>query len=256
MRSSIDELLAHEPREKPNDREEIPDLPVCTFKAARSGYITFIDSERLIDIAKSLDGFIEVSVIPGTYVIEGMPIAKVRTEAEEPDLKPLNGTFKIEKARAPEGDIQFSVHLMVEIALRALSPGVNDSYTAISAIDHLSASAARILQRGAPSSLITDDDETPRLWLTILEVHDLLDTAISPLRQASRGNILVLDHLICALEKASLVCRKEHLHLVSRQLFNIAQDAVFSIESRPDRHQIARRLWTARNTLRIQAEAR
>ncbi len=255
LRSSIDELLAHEPREKPNDREEIPDLPVCTFKAARSGYITFIDSERLIDIAKSLDGFIEVSVIPGTYVIEGMPIAKVRTETEDPDLKTLRGTFKIEKARAPEGDIQFSVHLMVEIALRALSPGVNDSYTAISAIDHLSASAARILQRGAPSSLITDDDETPRLWLTILEVHDLLDTAISPLRQASRGNILVLDHLICALEKASLVCRKEHLHLVSRQLFNIAQDAVFSIESRPDRQQIARRLWTARNTLRIQAEA-
>jgi hypothetical protein len=51
------------------------------------------------------------------------------------------------------------------------------------------------------------------------------------------------------------VCRKEHLPLVSKQLYNIAQDAVFSIESRPDRQQIAHRLWTARNTVREQARA-
>lgn len=252
LRSSIDQLLANEPREKPRDEDEIPDLPVQVFKAKQSGYITFIDSDRLVEIAKTLDGFIEVSVSPGTYVIEGMPIAKIRTRTDEPDLHPIRATFHIEKARAPEGDIQFSVHLMVEIALRALSPGVNDSYTAISAIDHLSASVARILQRGAPSSLISDEDDTPRLWLTIIEVHDLVDTAIGPLRQAARGNILVLDHLISALEKAALVCRTEHLPLVANQLFNIAQDAVFSIESRPDRRQIARRLWAARNTLRQQ----
>jgi uncharacterized membrane protein len=255
LRFSIDDLLTNEPREQPNDCNEIPDLPIWIYNATYSGYITFIDSNQLIEIAKSLDGFIEVTVSPGTYVIEGMPIAKVRTAEEEPDLKRLEKTFQIEKARAPEGDIQFSVHLMVEIALRALSPGVNDSYTAISAIDHLSASVARILQRGAPSSLITDDEDTPRLWLTILEMHDLLDTAVGPLRQAARGNVLVLHHFISALEKASLVCRKEHLPLVSTQLFNIAQDAVFSIEGKPDRQQIARKLWAARKTLHEQEKA-
>ncbi|MHA7776884.1 DUF2254 domain-containing protein [Roseibium sp. M-1] len=249
LRTSIDALLAKEPREKADDRDGIPDLPVHTVPSRRSGYVTFIDSHRLIDLARSCDGFIEVLVTPGTFVIEGMPIAKLGTEAGKPDLSRVQQTFRIGKARAPEGDIQFSVHLMVEIALRALSPGVNDSYTAISAIDHLSASCARILQRGAPTSLIDDDDGTPRVWLTILEVHELLETAIGPLRQAARTNVLVLDHLVKALEKMSLVCRKAHLPLVRQQIFKVTQDAQQSLQSRPDRQQIARCVRSARTRL-------
>jgi uncharacterized membrane protein len=251
LRASIDGLLAREPREKPDDRDRIPDLPVHTIPSRRSGYITFIDSNRLIGLARECDGFAEVLVTAGTFVLEGMPIAELRTEAKKPDIGRIQQVFRIGKARAPEGDIQFSVHLMVEIALRALSPGVNDSYTAISAIDHLSASCARILQRGAPTSLIDDDDGMPRVWLSILEVHELMETAVGPLRQAARTNVLVLDHLVSALEKMSLVCRKEHLPLVRRQIFKVAQDARQSLSSRPDRQQIANRLRATRTTLLI-----
>jgi len=127
LRASIDTLLASEPRERPNDREEIPDLPVCTVAANRSGYVTSIDSDRLISYAKGVEGFVEVLVPPGTFVIEGMPIAEVRSNEEKPDFTAVHAAFRLGKARAPEGDIQFSVHLLVEIALRALSPGINDS---------------------------------------------------------------------------------------------------------------------------------
>ena len=249
LRSSIDNLLANEPREKSDDSENIPDKPIHQVPSRRSGYVTFIDSVRLIDFARECDGFVKVLVSPGTFVIEGMPIAELRSEADKPKLGKVQRAFHIGKARAPEGDIQFSVHLMVEIAIRALSPGVNDSYTAISAIDHLSASCARILQRGAPTSLIEDDEGTPRVWLTILEVHELLETAISPLRQSARTNVLVLDRLVSALEKMSLVCRKQHLPLVRQQLFKVAQDARQTLRSRPDRQQIADRLKSARNAL-------
>jgi len=255
LRASIDGLLASEPREKPNDRDAIPSLPAHAAAARRSGYVTFIDSDRLIALAANLDGFVEVLVSPGTFVIEGMPIAEVLTETEDPDFGELHKAFRIGKARAPEGDIQFSVHLMVEIALRALSPGVNDSYTAISAVDHLSASLARILQRGAPSALLHDQEEKPRLWLKLLPVRDLLDTAMRPLRQASINNILVLDHLIGALRKMSTVCRPEHLPLLEHQLLNVVSDANQTIRSRPDRKQIADALRSARQTLKSKKAA-
>lgn len=250
LRSSIGTLLTHEPREAPDDRDEIPDLPVWPAVAQRSGYVTFIDSDALIEFAQTIDGFVEVLVPPGTFVIERMPIAEVRTRAEDPDLEALHPAFQVSKARAPEGDIQFSVHLMVEIALRALSPGINDAYTAISAIDHLSASIAGILQRGAPSSLLSDKDGTPRVWLDLLEVHDILNAAMRPLRQSAKTNILVLDHLIQALEKMALVSRPEHLPLLRRHLVAIARDARLSIESGPDRTQISGRLLAARKATR------
>lgn len=245
LRRSIDILLASEPREKPNDRDEIPDLPTTSVTATKSGYVTLIDSDRLTGFARGLDGFVEVLVLPGSFVIEGMPIAEVRTADDKPDLENFHPAFRIDKARAPEGDIQFSVHLMVEIALRALSPGINDSYTAISAIDHLSASFARILQRGAPSALLCDDDGTPRVWLNLLEVNDIVSGALRPLRQSSRANVLVLDHLIQAIGKMAHVCRQEHLALLRRQLLDIALDARQALESKPDRSQIAHQLWSA-----------
>jgi uncharacterized membrane protein len=250
LRRSIDTLLTSEPREKPDDRNEIPDLPEAPVSALRSGYVTFIDSEALIDFARDIDGFVEVLVPPGAFVIEGMPIASLRSQEDEPDCGRLHAAFQVSKARAPEGDIQFSMHLMVEIALRALSPGINDSYTAISAIDHLSASVARILQKGAPSSLLADEDGTPRLWLNLLEVHDLINAAMRPLRQCARNNVLVLDHLVQALEKMAVVSRPEHRPLLREQLFDIVKDARLALASGPDRIQIARCVRAARAATR------
>jgi uncharacterized membrane protein len=249
LRNSIDMLLASEPREQPNDRDGIPDLPVSSVPASRSGYVTLIDSERLSAFARHIEGFVEVLVLPGTFVIEGMPIAEIRTRADEPGLDDLHLAFKVSKARAPEGDVQFSVHLMVEIALRALSPGINDSYTAMSAIDHLSASFARILQRGAPSALVCDEDGAPRVWLNLLEVNDIVKTAMRPLRQSARTNILVLDHLVQALGKMAHVCRQEHLPLIRQQLLEIAMDAKQAVRSKPDRAQLARRIFLARQVI-------
>ncbi|TYC51337.1 DUF2254 domain-containing protein [Rhodobacterales bacterium] len=249
LRRSIDQLLAKEPRQRSNERDELPDMPAISVLSKRSGYVTSIDSEALMTTARDVNGFVDVLLTPGAFVIEGMPIAEVRTRTERKDFSEVPHAFSLGKARAPEGDIQFAVHLMVEIALRALSPGINDSYTAISAIDHLSASFAVILQRGAPSSLLLDEDNTPRLWLDLIDVDEVLTTAIRPLRQASMNNVLVLDHLIQALERMTIVCREEHLHLITQQLRSIASDAAQFVDSREDRSQIARRIWSARQRI-------
>ncbi|WP_417669679.1 DUF2254 domain-containing protein [Roseibium sp.] len=255
LRTAIEHLLKSEPEEKADDRSEIPDSEFSTVTSTASGYITAIDGRALLRLAQKANGFIEVLVQPGSYVIEGMPIARLYDGAQDLDGSDVCPAFQTSYARAPEGDIQFSIHLNVEIALRALSPGINDAYTAIGAIDHLSASLARIVQKGVPTAILRDADDRPRVWLNLLAVADILDTALAPLRQASSGNVLVTEHLITAIGRMAIVCLPRHRSILQRHLRQIAEDAARTVAGRSDRKAIAGFVHSARLTLRGQARA-
>ncbi len=249
LRSAIDQLLDEEPEEKAADRNVIPDTEYTVVRYTSSGYVTRINGPALLKIASSSKGFIEVLVQPGSYVIEGFEIARLYGDAADCDQKSICRAFTTSYARAPEGDIQFSVHLNVEIALRALSPGINDAYTAIGAIDHLSASLGRMLQKGVPTPIIRDADNEPRVWLALIGVSEILDTALDPLREASRGNLLVTRHLVSAIGRMAIVCLPQHKTILTRHLSRVANDARAVVKSKADRAMLAEDLREARKQL-------
>jgi uncharacterized membrane protein len=250
LRSAVARLLADEPREAPDDRKQLPDKPGKPVTSERSGYVTSIQQAPLLKAASECSGFIRVVASPGHFLIAGQPLAYVWGE---PDEKTVRSAVLIADARAPDGDIQFNIHLNVEIALRALSPGINDSYTAISALDQLSASLALILQRGVPSSLVCDDDGNPRVWIELLEVKDMVGTALHPLRRATRGNVMVCLRLVGAIGRMALVTRPEHVPILARHLALIAEDARAATPNSGDRRAVAQAIRRARRAL---AEAR
>lgn len=246
LRRAVDRLLADDPPEQLNRTEVLPDSEWRPVRAPRAGYVTSVDADGLVALARANDGFIEMIAVPGSFVVEGALVARLYGDARNCEDADVTAGVLIADARAPEGDIQFNVHLNVEIALRALSPGVNDSYTAISAIDHLSGSFARILQRGAPSPLRVDTDETPRLWLQLIGVSDIVGTALHPLRQAARENVFVTLHLIRALGRIWEVVPDEHSSLIRKHLRLIATDTERTNGSRDDRREIAMAIRAAR----------
>lgn len=247
LRSSIDRLLADEPTEADGDRQAIPDREGRSLPAVKTGYVTAVDAGRLMDVACRCDGFIQMLARPGRFLIEGEPLAILYDIPEDRDAD-LHAAVMVSDARAPEGDIQFSIHLNVEIALKALSPGVNDAYTAISAIDHLSGSLARILQRGAPSALTRDKDGTPRVWHEIIPLDEIVGTALHPLRRASAPNLLVMMKFIEAIQRMALVSDHAHTAILRMHLRLIAADMKREVENRDDRNAIAALLWSARRT--------
>ena len=249
LRVSIERLLAEEPREEESDADAIPDSDYETITAMEAGYITAIYPEKMIGAARKHDLFIRVVTPPGTFVVEGGPIAYVYNGGKDDVETAVRDCIVIGDARAPEGDIRFNIHLMVEIALRALSSGLNDAYTAISAIDHLSASLARILQRGAPTSLLCDDDDTPRVWLDLIEVHDIVGTALHPLRRAARGNMLVTLRLAHAIGRMCGVTRMEHAETLRFHLRLLAFDAKSSLDNPSDREELAEAIADAHRIL-------
>lgn len=207
--------------EPPRIEEVRPTEPPTDVTSKRSGYVDAIDLDRLYRIACAENVFIEVKAVPGQFVVAGSPLFSVwgtlagsrRTAARE--------TFMIARSRTPEADLDFSILLMVEIAQRALSPGINDGFTAIAVIDHLSAAFSRILVRQVPSPLRSDEEGRPRLWCRIVSVDRLLGTAFHPLRRDSLPNVTVALRLVAALERLAVVahagygeCLREHVDLI------------------------------------------
>ena len=97
--------------------------------------------------------------------------------------------------------MEFSINLLVEIALRALSPGVNDTFTAIACIDRVSSALVEPVRKGLRDDIRADEDKVPRIRLPGLTLEDLMSTAFHPLRRASIGNVLMAKHLIDALAR-------------------------------------------------------
>jgi uncharacterized membrane protein len=165
-------------------------------QARQSGYVTMLNETALIKLARKHDTAIAVRVAPGDFVLAGqcLAVAGFKQDDEEAS-KALTSAITLQPYRGAIDDIRFSVRILLEIALRALSPGVNDSFTAVTCVDRVAAALAKPVSEGLRGDVRADEDGTSRLKVPGLSLEDLFNMTLHPLRQASRGNILMLDHL-------------------------------------------------------------
>lgn len=128
--------------------------------ALEAGYVQLIDFADLAKIARSCDCHIVLAVRTGDFVHEGLPILEMcgKTCGEDVESK-LRACFTQGFARTPEQDPQFLIDELVEIGLRALSPGINDPFTAITALHWLGASIAQLGRRRLVKDVCGDESE-------------------------------------------------------------------------------------------------
>ena len=139
-------------------REPIPGLPVV---ADATGYIRLIDFEKLERLARNSQSTVSVRVRTGDFVHPGLTLLEV-TGGRPADRAELTGYFSLGATRTPEQDPHFLIDELVEIGLRALSPGINDPFTAITAIHWLGAATAQLGQRDLRKDVGKDDaDDCP-----------------------------------------------------------------------------------------------
>lgn len=117
-------------------------------RADRTGYVRLIELGALVEVARKHGIAIGLEVRPGDFLYPGVPIARTdakRLPGEVADA--VRDTFAIGASRTPEMDLEFSIDELVEIALRALSPGINDPFTAITAVHWLGAATSEVGRR-------------------------------------------------------------------------------------------------------------
>ena len=249
----IDKTFGTEIAEVPVDTSAQTASKPVDVSSQQNGYVASIDTAHLVKIAQERDGFIELHAKPGDFLLDGLPVASLYSFPdfdEETMAHAVRNSIVISRSRTADDDIQFTLNLLVEIALRALSPGVNDAYTAISAIDHLSAGLARILRRAEPPPVLSDNEGRPRMRVSVLSTKDIIGTTVHPLRQAVQGNVFVTIRLLWALERIAQVCDPGHRGLIARHVRLIAEDCKYAVADSADRREIAENIRRVRNALR------
>jgi uncharacterized membrane protein len=217
--------------------------------APASGYILSIDVERLVQTGANEDLRLRLDRRPGHFVLEGAVLGRCAPAGRwsEDARAAIVDAIVIGSVRTAAQDLAFSIDAIVEIALRALSPGVNDSFTAIVAINHLGAALGHALQRRMPPRGLADDEDTVRLLVCPLDFEGLAASAYKPLRQSLAGNVMVVMRLIEVLgELAELVAEAAEIEALTDHLASMEDLVRRTVPDERDQADLARRVATTR----------
>ncbi len=227
MHDAVARLLDESRRQECAKGTQMPTPgPARTVCARKAGYVRMVETEPMLDAAQSQDCFILLKVVPGDFVVEGIPIAIIFGYCgDEVEETVASDGIIIGPSRLPDADVSFLIHLLIEIALRALSPGINNSYTAISCIDNLSATLSQLLRSKPPPKVRYDREGEPRLHFDIVNVDAILNTTLRPLRISARGNLLVTRRLLHALNDMSRLCLPEYENALRIHTGLLVEDA-------------------------------
>ena len=186
----------------------------------RRGYLQQLDEQGLADWAAEHGTVIRLLVRPGDYVFPGAVIAALTLPVKGAGQAIRNATA-LGAERASDSDLEFSIRQLVEVAVRALSPGVNDPHTAMSVLDRLGAA----LCDAAPlhfASGVTLRDGKPALVRPGIDYDGLADTMFHLIRQNAAGNTAVLIRMLeviifvagCEREPSRLAVLQRHANLI------------------------------------------
>lgn len=166
--------------------------------AARfSGYVQAISFQGLVALAREHDLVLRLRYRPGDYVIRESVLAEVSpAERAEQVAQAVNAAFIVGRRATPEQDVEHSVRQLVEIAVRALSPGINDPFTAIACVNALGSGVCLVARSGLPGGLQYDDRNALRLVVPVSSFEGIVNMAFDQIRQYGRASVAVTIRLL------------------------------------------------------------
>jgi uncharacterized membrane protein len=170
--------------------------------APRSGYLQYIQHRLLVRLAAELGVVIHLRYRPGHFLVQGHPYATVwPTDAADRVARELSRAHVTGPYRTLAQDVSFGVDQLVEIAIRALSPAVNDTFTALTCIDWIGDSLCKVTGRWHPTRVYRDGAGVVRLVTTETTYERLVQRAFEKIRQAGRGMPAIMIRQLDALAK-------------------------------------------------------
>jgi len=166
-----------------------------------SGYVRFIDTPRLVTQAKSMSVSVRVLRRVGHFVPAGVPLLMVSKgdKLTAVGAAELRAAFEIGPTRTLQQDVEYGILQIVDIALKAISPAVNDPSTAIGCVDQLSRILIRFAMREPPESLLYDPPGVFRVGLPWLSFDRLVESAFEQIRVYSKADVAVSLRILRAL---------------------------------------------------------
>ncbi|PPD13653.1 MAG: hypothetical protein CTY25_15160 [Methylobacterium sp.] len=244
--AAVDRLYPERFGHAPPDAMDPPPLPEGFEREAlpvavdKGGYVQRIDGTALMRIAVEHDMVIRIAASPGRFVTTGDPLFLVHPpeRLSEEIHATIRRTVVIGDERTPDQDLAFSVRRIVEIAQRALSPGINDPTTALYCIDRLGEALGRLAQRRAPSAFRFDGQNRLRIVADVTTLDDLACPAFAAIARYGLADMDVVAHLLRAIDRLVTEAGQENCRGVLALAADLRRCAEAQAELAYDRAQI------------------
>jgi uncharacterized membrane protein len=218
---------AHEGGTTEEHREQLQGIQWQCIPSRESGYVQDVDVNALFTIARERQAVLQVECPVGDFVVAGLPLVLVGNTGplEKALIKKVQRQFGINSYRTVEQDPAFGVRQIVDIALKALSPSINDTTTAIHCVDYLGIILDKVV-KSSPLPHVHTDRGKVRLILEQPDTAYFIDVALNEIRQNARGNVAVLmrmfrltRQLLEAIDNPTLAARvKHHIRLIAENI--------------------------------------
>jgi uncharacterized membrane protein len=184
--------------------------------------ITRIDWIHLAQAAARHDAVIALSAAVGDTLVEGTPILQIFATSDQMPEDLLRRTIHLGRERTFEQDPTFALRILVDIAIKALSPAINDPTTAVQALDQIDDLLRRLAQQELGSVWFADPGGTPRLFVSRPVWEDYLSLAFDEIRQFGMTSVQIMRRLRSSLlSLETLTLRQERGDAVRKYLAHL-----------------------------------
>lgn len=210
--SAIDREL--DPAEQHPAAHPVPEVAIMepasayrTVVATASGYLQMRDDKGLLELAIEQNLVIRLLSEPGDFVVTGAPLAKVWPPAAGDVDGRINRACILGVQRTLIQDLTFGINELVEVAVRALSPAINDPFTAMTCLDWLGTVLCRLCSKSFPPTYRLDDAGRLRLLSSPITFSRMADAAFNQIREYGRRSTAVTLRLMHTLEVVASCAR-------------------------------------------------
>ena len=260
--ASIERLLPDKQDQAPNEiegwgqgLESLDERDWYPVPASKSGYIQSVDNDALLRLSGDSRTIVRMEHGIGAFVVQDTALVSLALTypPDQQTIDAFNAAYSIGRHRTVEQDPAFGIRQIVDIAIKALSPGVNDTSTAVMCVDYLTSIMARLVGRQFPPAH-RYEGETLRVVAIRPSFEGLLADAFDQIRANAEVNVAILASMLGALDTiGSLTVRPSYLQALEEQLQCIAELADRCIKSSHDHARLERRLSEVRETLEAQS---
>ena len=243
----------------PSERDPQADVPEDFLEEAEAvradgvGYVQYIDEEDLLGTATAHDLLLRVEYRPGDFTSSGQSLLYAWPAKRLTDevIDRLRSAFIWGRQRTQRQDAPFLARELVEIAGRALSPGTNDPFTAMTCMDWLESALANMARREMPDAHRYDEDGRLRIITEPVDFEDFCETIFPPLRPYAQGDRNAALHLMQTIAEVGRAAEGEEARrLLLRHAQSLRTGAREALPHPDDREELEQRYRTTARLLR------
>lgn len=224
---SVERQASADEKRSAQIEESLPDFDLgFDIECSTTGYVKAVNYDKLLKIAVEEDRIFQLNYRAGDWVSEGDTLVTV-WPPRSPLLYEANvqACFIIGRSRSSVQDPEYGINQLVEIASRALSPGINDPFTAMTCLDYLGSALRHVLRCDIPSPYLLDEENNLRLITHNVTFPGLCDASFNMIRQYGAASPAVMIRMLDVLGAIGSKCRTpiqceaiaRHIHLTHHE---------------------------------------